>query len=245
MELNIKPTVILPEGNLSYEYQPLYNDREDDKTLGDLNTEQLQFSLNNPVDIQCQQSYDGSVNLILNDGATEPKLINTRFSVRENNTYERVDRKGNTDTNIYDKSSFDTDISLYKQYKGIPKIVFNGVSYGGQLNVGNYVFYFKLCDADGNETDFIGESGIVSLHIGSLNNPKAIRGGMANENSGKSVSFFIENLDSAYDYVTVYYTRTTSQIVSKIATAHKLSKKFRIKNKSCLVFIDGFENVED
>lgn len=27
-------------------------------------------------------------------------------------------------------------------------------------------FYFKLADADGNETDFIAESGLVSIFIG-------------------------------------------------------------------------------
>jgi hypothetical protein len=39
------------------------------------------------------------------------------------------------------------------------------------LKIGNYIFYFKLADADGNETDFVGESGIVTLHIGALNSP--------------------------------------------------------------------------
>ena len=30
--------------------------------------DQLNFNLEHPVDIQCQESYDGSVNLVLNDG---------------------------------------------------------------------------------------------------------------------------------------------------------------------------------
>ena len=40
------------------------------------------------------------------------------------------------------------------------------ISMGGNMKVGNYHFYFRLADADGNETDFICESGQVSLFIG-------------------------------------------------------------------------------
>jgi hypothetical protein len=98
-------------------------------------------------------------------------MINTRFSATGRNTYEIVDRKGNNDTNIYDKGSqFDIDTSLYKRVISIPKIEFKGVNSGGNLKVGNYHFYFKLSDADGNETDFVGESGLVSIFIG-FNHP--------------------------------------------------------------------------
>jgi hypothetical protein len=69
-----------------------------------LDTPKFNFDLKYPVEIECQQSYDGSVNLILNDNHNAPKLINTRFTVRQNNTYEIVDRIGSNDTNIYDDS---------------------------------------------------------------------------------------------------------------------------------------------
>jgi hypothetical protein len=55
------------------------------------------------------------------------------------------------------------------------------------MRVGNYNFYFKYSDADGNETDFVGESGTVICHIGNVNDPQSIRGGMENENSNKMV----------------------------------------------------------
>jgi hypothetical protein len=116
-------------------------------------------------------------------------MINTRFSATGRNTYEIVDRKGNNDTNIYDQGSqFDIDTSLYKRVVKIPKIDFRGVTSGGNLPVGNYHFYFKLSDADGNETDFIGESGLVSVFIG-FNSPSSIHTGTANQNSHKSVQF--------------------------------------------------------
>ena len=70
--------------------------------LVDFITNELSFDLEHPVDILPQYSYDGSVNLILNDGLNIPRLINSRFTVTGKNTYKVIDRKGDNDTNIYD-----------------------------------------------------------------------------------------------------------------------------------------------
>ena len=48
-------------------------------------TDELNFSINNPVDIIPQWSYDNSVNLVINDGKNPPRLINSRFSVTNKN----------------------------------------------------------------------------------------------------------------------------------------------------------------
>ena len=82
----------LPEGWTLYESGELV----------DFITNELSFNLQHPVEILPQYSYDGSVNLIINDGINVPRLINSRFSATGRNTYEIVDRKGNNDTNIYD-----------------------------------------------------------------------------------------------------------------------------------------------
>lgn len=245
--------VIQPKGKIVYEYNPLYNYRKDDSgELSDLvtssedeNNPQLNFDLNHPVEIECQKSYDGSVNLILNDNKNQPRLINTRFTPRENNTYERVDRLGNTDTNLYDCSEFEIDTSLVKKYINIPKVRFSGVYYGGNLPVGNYTFYFKLADADGNETDIVAESGLVTIHMGSINVPGSIRGGEQDENSGKLVQFRLSNIDSGYDYVTVYYTRTTSvDNRPRTTTATQIINKFRVRQNICSIHITGNEETQ-
>jgi hypothetical protein len=70
--------------------------------LVDFITNELSFNLQHPVEILPQYSYDGSVNLILNDGLNIPRLINSRFTVTGKNTYKVIDRKGDNDTNIYD-----------------------------------------------------------------------------------------------------------------------------------------------
>lgn len=257
---------IKPEGFMAYEYNPLRNFRssthkmdedgnivEDNEvreaevfspgTILDLNTDKLEFSLNNPVSIIPQPSYDGSVNLILTDGNSPLKLINSRFTCLPSNRYKIVDREGNLDTNLYDLETFQQDTSLYKTVNDVPKVVFNGLQYNGNFKVGNYNFYFRLSDADGNESDFVAESGVVTCHIGNINSPGSIRGGIADENSYKSIQFSMYNLDSSYDYVIAYYTRNTSDIDGiRQTTAYRIDKRYRINNSRCNLLITGFEN---
>jgi hypothetical protein len=163
----------------------------------------LNFSLNNPVDIEIQPSYDGTVNLILTDNLNPPRLINSRFSATEGKRYYVVDRFGTKDTNLYNFDKIDSQTKLYKTINKIPKLDFVQLLQNGKLPVGNYVFYFRLVDADDNETDIITESGVVSCHIGGINDPLSIRGGIGNENSGKSVIFKFIDLDSNYNFLNI------------------------------------------
>ena len=212
--------------------------------LVDFITDELSFSIKSPVTITPQYSYDGSVNLIINDGVNIPRMINSRFSATGRNTYEIVDRKGNNDTNIYDQGEqFDIDTSLYKRVIKIPKIKFQGVSSGGNLKIGNYHLYFKLSDADGNETDFIGETGLISVFIG-FEDPKSITTGQGNENSFKSIKIKISNIDTAYSYVYAYYSRYTAVDQEESNTEYvKIDKKFVVNNSGiCNMLITGFEH---
>lgn len=211
--------------------------------LTDFITDELQFDLEHPVQMLPQYSYDGSVNLILNDGKNSPKLINSRFSATGKNTYEVCDRKGNNDTNIYDQGeSFEIDTSLYKQTSKIAKLKFQGVSHGGNLKIGNYHFYFKLSDADGNESDFIAESGLVSIFLGS-DSFKSVSTGERDQNARKQVQFQIYNLDSSYDYVHVYYSRYSAENNQNRTIEYiKINKDYRINNSNLAnIFITGFE----
>jgi hypothetical protein len=256
---------IKPEGNIVYEYNPLHNyrvTRDTDKngkvsgqegfdsdnviieggSILDLDTELLNFDLKYPVDILPQASYDGSVNLILNDNKNIPRLINTRFSVLQNNTYEIVDRIGNNDTNLYDDSQFDLDTSLYKRVNTIPSLTFNEVLPHGNLKVGNYVIYIKYADADDNETDFVAESGIISCFQGIDCDPHSINGGVRDMTSNKSINLLVSDIDDSYDYIKVYYTRSTSDIDgNELTTAIKIEKKYPVRNRLCNLIITGDE----
>ena len=214
--------------------------------LIDFDTDELQFSLKHPVEIQPQYSYDNSVNLILNDGYNQPRLINTRFSAIGRDKYEIVDRKGDNDTNIYDQGEqFEIDTSLYKRTIKIPKLEFKGVYSGGNLPVGNYHFYFKYADADGNETDWIAESGMISIFIGTT--PNSINGGFENQNSHKLIRFRLTNLDTAYSYIKVYYSKETSGIDQESkTTCYSIDEKFLVnQNKTCTITVSGFVNPKD
>ena len=214
--------------------------------LVDFVTDELKFDLSNPVNILPQYSYDNSVNLIINDGKNPPLLINSRFSATDRNKYQIVDRKGDNDSNIYDQGSqFDIDTSLYKTVSEIPILNFIGVFSGGALPIGNYHFYFRYTDADGNSTDFIAESGLVSIFIG--NTPYSIRSGFRNENSFKLVKFTLSNIDSGYQYVQVYYTKSTSEILeSSTTTAYQINQKYLVNASSyCEIVISGYEDVTE
>ena len=259
------------KGDLNYIYSPLHNYRyKEDKyyyngeyyntnelpevtdkelvlkySLVDFITKKLDFDITHPIDILPQWSYDGSVNLIINDGKTFPKLINTRFSVLGDNKYQIIDRQGNNDTNIYnDAEDFNTSISLYKNYNLIPKIKFLGTTDNGNLSVGNYHFYFRYVDSDGNETDFIGESGLVSVFKGSTRTK--VNTGFKNENSHKAISFKLTNLDTGFQYINVYYTRSSAEAnQNKFTNAYKIATKFMINSAyECVIRITGTEEID-
>ena len=210
--------------------------------LVDFITDELSFDLSHPVEILPQYSYDGSVNLILNDGINIPRLINSRFTVTGRNTYKVIDRKGDNDTNIYDQGEqFDVDTSLFKNVNKIPKLEYLGTA-SGNMKIGNYHFYFKYADADGNESDWVAESGLVSVFIG--NTPQSVNTGIRDENSIKSVRFRLSNIDIGYSYVRVYYTRYSADVDSNlIVQAVRIDKNFLVNNSgTCTILITGDEN---
>ena len=211
--------------------------------LVDFVTDQLKFNIHNPVNLIPQYSYDNSVNLIINDGYNPPRLINSRFSALGKNKYQIVDRKGDNDTNIYDQGAeFDIDTSLYKKTNTIPVLSFIETFSGGYMPIGNYHFYFKYMDADGNESDFIAESGLVSIFIG--NEPLNIKSGFRQENSYKGILFSLSNLDPGYQYISIYYTVATSDIdQNAVTTSYKIDQKYLIGiGNKCTIKITGYED---
>lgn len=211
----------------------------------DFDTDQLNFDLEHPVEIEVQPSYDGSVNLILNDDKNFPRIINSRFSVREKDTYEIVDRIGENDTNIYNSDSFDKDTSLYFQYEQNPRVNYLGYI-RGILPVGQYCFYFTYCDSDENESDFVAESGLIPAFIGADKDPFSIDGGIKNQSSDKGIRLRIDNLDKSYDYLRVYYVRYFADYnQNRVYECKKLYQRYAIKSNQLYLHITGYEEAED
>lgn len=212
----------------------------------DLDTENLNFDLDHPVDIEVQPSYDGSVNLIINDDKNIPRLINSRFSVKEKNTYEIVDRIGENDTNIYSSKYFNNDSSLYFQYTKAPIITFEELI-SGQFSVGQYCFYLTYCDSDGNESDIVSESNLIPLFIGGEGIPFSMEGGIKNERSNKGILLKISNLDASYNYIKIRYVRYFADYQqNKVYEGKEIIQKYEISNQDYIyVSITGYEPTED
>jgi len=50
--------------------------------------------------------------MLINDGKNIPRLINSRFSVVDNNKFKIPAHTGHKNTNIYAENTFDIDTSL-------------------------------------------------------------------------------------------------------------------------------------
>lgn len=209
LKIYSKPT----EGDLYHTYSALQNLQLDDKTIGDFNViKKLNLSINNPINIECQPSYDGTVNLILNDDLNPPRIINTRFSKIENNRYKIINRNQTAQSNIYTTKNIDLETRLFRTTNTFPTLELTDVQYGGQLKGGNYVFYIKFADSDENETDVVCESGVVSIFKGVFSQPNSVSGTLLNEETDKAVKLVLSNIDTSFPKFYVYYSRETSDL---------------------------------
>ena len=237
-------------GKLIYKYNPFFNLKlKNPPTYRDLDNLRLKavkagLSIDSPIEIDIEESYDGSANLIINDRKNPLKIVNSRFYLTDSKNYKIGDRKGNLDTNIYTEDNFKVEANLTKSVNSIVNVELVGIFEGGRMPVGNYTFYIKLADSDGNESDFIAESGKVVCHIGNVNQPKHIRGGQLNEDSGKSIKLIVTNVDMAYTYINVYYTKTTGTDKEQVTTAYRIADKFKISALNTPITITGYEQHE-
>ena len=243
------------ETKLQNVYSPLKiaNSGNEDEQDSYLQSEYFEFDFEHPISILTEPSFDGSVNLIINDGNSYPKLINTGFHAQENSTYQIIKRYGTNNTNrynIYDKDIFKIQTSLYRNTATLSKFEYSGLTSGGQLKVGNYVFYAVVCDKDGNESDIICESGMIPVFLGTDGDPFSISGGIQNELSDKIINFKVINIDNAYNYIKFYYSRSTSGAQESAVTLYyKIDKVYPVvydaqyKSKICSVSVTGYETV--
>lgn len=235
-------------GDIAWEYNPLRNLKKSDDQIDDftVSNSQLKLDLENPIDIECQSSYDGSTNLIFNDDKNPPRIINTRMALLENNRYKIINRNQIKQSNLYTENELDQQTRLFRNVTRIPKIQFKNVDYFGTLKGGNYIFYIKYSDSDYNETDIVAESGIISVFKGDLSNPKTCTGAYMDERTDKSIILYLKNIDTSFSYVNIYYSRTSCDVngISK-TDFHKIKKTYEITDVNQTITINGFEELED
>ena len=236
------------EGDLATEYQPLRNYiNENDEIVGfDVEGDEWQIDLTHPLNMECQPSYDGTVNLIINDDFNPPRIINTRFSKLEDNRYKIINRNQKEQTNLYRKGKIDQQTRLFRNINKIPKIDLVNVSNVGQLMGGNYTFYIKFADNDYNKTDVVAESGIVTVYKGYENKINTISGTVFNERTDKAITLKISNVDTSFSKIYVYYIRETCDNNGfRITKAGMYSVPYEIKNEDVAITINGFEEEQE
>ena len=233
------------EGDIRHQYNPLHNIKNIDGTISDfntreLNTDQLHIDLSKPLDLQCQPSYDGTVNLIINDDTNPPRIINSRFSVIEDNRYRVINRNQKEQTNLYDVTKIDQQTRLFRTINKIPRIELKRILSTGCLPGGNYTFYIKYADNDYNKTDVVAESGIVSVFNGDVYEPKSISGALVNEKTDKAINLKLLNIDNSFYKFYVYYVREYCDVNGSLLTeAKQIKEPFELTTGECT--ITGFE----
>lgn len=241
--------------DLENNYKPLWNYSEDGESRQDFTTEDLKFDLDHPVNIEIQPSYDGSVNLILNDDINEPRIINSGFAIYENRKVRLPKRDQTEATNFYLKSKFVTQTRLKKVVNTIPRFELVDVLSTGTLKGGNYTFYLKMADSDFNQSDIVAESGQISIFKGNPKSINSISGTLLNEITDKAIQLKIKNIDITYSNFYLWYSREYSDLNGiRQYEIQSLIEPFSIVednlitesdgSKSFLVQIDGSEVTE-
>ena len=241
--ITIQKTLI--EGDLEHTYSPLQN-LLIDKVPSDFTVKnKLNLSLNHPINIECQPSYDGTVNLIINDDYNPPRIINTRFSKIEDNRFKIINRNQAVQSNTYHPEIVDLETRLFRTSNSFPVLDLTEIYYGGNLKGGNYVFYVKFADSDENETDVVCESGVVSIFNGTLSTISSITGTLLNEETNKAVSFNLSNIDTSFPKFYIYFSRETSDLNGfRITEYGKFTKSYDVSGKSQKLTIYGYEETE-
>ena len=247
---NLKLKKYKQSGDIDWQYHPLRNIKGRNGIIKNFviknNTSGFNFNLENPVDIECQQAYDGTVNLIINDGINSPKLVNSRWSNTGNDTYRIINREQINQTNIYREDLISSETSLFRSVRGVTKINLLDVMYSGKLKAGNYIFYLKYMDEDYNETDVVAQSGVVSIFNGTIISPHTVSGGIMDEETDKSISLHIKDIDTSFSYLKLYVYRTTCDSNGvKLSYSYKIDTDYNIDGKTKIININGFEPTID
>ena len=190
-------------GNFHYDALHVLEEHEPFRVSG------LDYDVEHPVTIEIQDSYDGSVNLILVADGLKTRIVNSGFSVLPNNEYKFINRNQTVETNVYDEDVI-KDTELIRTSDILTNIKLLGVQSGGQWKGGNYTFYVKFGDADYNQTDVVAESGIVSIFNGNDGMPSTISGTLLDERTDKMIHLAITGLNHVYSKIYVYYSREYS-----------------------------------
>ena len=247
MNITLKTKLYPDEGEFQHTYSPLRNliNTNGELTNFTIDIEKFPININGPLSIECQPSYDGTVNLIIADDENPIKMINTRFTKTENGRFKIINRDQLEQTNIYKENEIDST-NLVLHPKIYPKLKFKNILSSGSLEGGNYTFYMKYLDGDGNESDYVAETFQIPVYKGTATRPKTISGALVNERTDKAIQLLCTNLESSFQKIKLYYTRETSDLNGyRISKAYEILKTFAINGDKLEIIITGGEEVNE
>lgn len=231
--------------DLENSYHPFYNfyrgsgsyDNDSNYT-SPFRTTKIPLNLNNKIDLEIQSSYDGSINVIFTDNENSPRIVNSRFKPLHDK-YIVAERRQDKDSNTYSDKNIDNTKLILEDNTSIAKLYLKGIGNNGSLRVGGYRFFFRYEDEDGNVSNIIEESRLVSIFHG--NSLTTANAGLEGDTTSKNVLFRLINLSGNYRKIVVYYSFLSGQNVT-IPVIYKVRKSFVIgEDNSCNVNIYGNE----
>ncbi|MCK5788273.1 MAG: hypothetical protein KAH32_04715 [Chlamydiia bacterium] len=203
-------------------------------------TNSLGFSLDSFIDLTLQREYDNSINFIFTDDINPVRMINSRFKINEDGTATIIDRRHSKDTNTY-SSEFFNQTELILKSSDIPELVFDGVMLGGKLKGGGYRYYFRHKNSDGNVSDIIAESRLVSIHQGIDSTAYGVTG---NEDTDKAVKFTLKGLGITSGTVEVTVTHVFGDN-NPVANTYIIKENYYIREDgACHIEHSGIEEIE-
>lgn len=215
-----------------------YTPTGDPAHLGDFNSPLFGFSLDHPVTMKLQPSYDGTVNIILTDGQNAGLLVNSGFRVNGRVAIEMMSVRA--EQKYYVPANFSNTLQLIQKSGRMLGVAFGGVAPGGKLPAGTYRAYFKLASYDDNETEVVAESQNITVGFG--NTVATTRGGKTNEPTDKRILFRLSNIDTSFAYLKVYLSYAAGDL-EPVTTVYQLSNPYPITADTMELVLTGFEQM--
>ena len=247
MKVSLTTKTYPEEGDFQHIYSPLHNFVNKDGNLSNftIDRNKLPINVDNPISIECQPSYDGTVNLIVSDDENPLRLINSRFTKVENNRFKIINRDQIEQSNIYKESNLSTTNLILTPTK-LPKIKFKQLRTCGALSGGNYTFYMKYVDGDGNESDFVANTFQIPIFKGTVGIPKTISGTLVDEVTDKAIVLYFTDVDTSFQSIKLYFSRETSDLNGyRISKYGEIVETFQITGETFELLITGNEEVRE
>ena len=210
-------------------------------------TKSFNFSRDNFIVPLIKESYDGTVNIYLNDGEHFNRVVNSGFSKKDEEIKLERLYKGDVDS----FPSIDRNVDkVTKQFLSInepPYGKLKEVASGGNLPVGNLFFYIRYLDYEFNKTNFVPLIGPIMITYGddifsvSGNNPTGIT-----NYANKNVTISMNYLDMAYKFFEIAIVwKTGTEPVGLGSRAMLLNKRIPVLQTSLDFNITGFEDMSE